>query len=190
MLRCCRALQDEAAATHAAKLEKAEGQLDFRQEACVLHNKVGCLHAWDFKLRACQAFMACALLAAWAQVQAGACAPAAQVRAFAGWPGTQAVFRLGGEGEPAGKLLEVRITRTRVLHERPASPAWPPMGGPVHGWLEASVAEGLVIECGRGTSLEVQELQPAGRNVMSAAAFLHGLKNRRLWVQQQTTSAC
>lgn len=32
--------QDEAAATHAAKLDKAEGQLDFREPADVLHNKV------------------------------------------------------------------------------------------------------------------------------------------------------
>lgn len=35
--------QDDAAATHAAKLEKADGQLDFRKDARVLHNKVSLL---------------------------------------------------------------------------------------------------------------------------------------------------
>ena len=42
----CFLCQDEGAATHAAKLTKAEGQLDFQEEATVLHNKVG-LHCWD-----------------------------------------------------------------------------------------------------------------------------------------------
>ncbi len=112
------------------------------------------------------------------------------MRAFAGWPGTQATFRLGDEGEQAAKLLEVRITRTRVLQQRPGHATGQPPCSPQHGWLEVSVAEGLlVIGCGDGTSLEVLELQPAGRNVMPAAAFLHGLKGRRLWVQQQTASA-
>ncbi len=36
----CACLQDDAAATHAAKLEKADGQLDFREDAVVLHNRV------------------------------------------------------------------------------------------------------------------------------------------------------
>ena len=33
-------MQDEAAATHAAKLTKEEGVLDFREDAHSLHNKV------------------------------------------------------------------------------------------------------------------------------------------------------
>ena len=33
-------LQDDAAVSHAAKLDKSEGQLDFTQSARVLHNKV------------------------------------------------------------------------------------------------------------------------------------------------------
>ena len=57
MVICFYGRQDEGAATRAAKLDKAEGQLDFREEATVLHNKV-CLqdrhtglkcipHDWD-----------------------------------------------------------------------------------------------------------------------------------------------
>lgn len=38
--------QDDAAATHAAKLEKADGQLDFREHAVVLHNKVRAFVGW------------------------------------------------------------------------------------------------------------------------------------------------
>ena len=33
--------QDDAAVSHAAKIEKSEGQLDFTQSAQMLHNKVG-----------------------------------------------------------------------------------------------------------------------------------------------------
>ncbi|KAK9908428.1 hypothetical protein WJX75_007688 [Coccomyxa subellipsoidea] len=70
--------QDDAAATHAAKLGKADGQLDFREHARVLHNKV---------------------------------------RAFVGWPGTQAVLLLRSHDGTADREMEVKVTRTRVSQE-------------------------------------------------------------------------
>ena len=37
-------MQDEAAVSHASKIEKSEGQLDFREGARTLHNKVCAPH--------------------------------------------------------------------------------------------------------------------------------------------------
>ena len=110
----------------------------------------------------------------------------AQVRAFAGWPGTQTVFRLAGEGEREGKILEMRVTRTRLPPPQPCSTEQhPDNSSSTTGAVDVSSSEGIIVTCGNGSRLEVLELQPAGRSVMSAGAFKHGLKGRQMWVQQQ-----
>ena len=105
-----------------------------------------------------------------------------QVRGFAGWPGTYTVFHVGSEAGQPERSLDVRITRTEVVLEQQARV---PMGGNAPaGTTEVTLSEGMVVECGNATYLGILELQPAGKNAMSAAAFKNGLKGRRVWVQQ------
>ncbi|EIE21613.1 Methionyl-tRNA formyltransferase [Coccomyxa subellipsoidea C-169] len=134
--------QDDAAATHAAKLEKADGQLDFREHAIVLHNKV---------------------------------------RAFVGWPGTQATLLLKIHDGTADREVEVKITRTCVAKEDQQ----PPQGaaGSPEGYVEAIVDGQLIIPCGDASWLHILELQPAGKKPMPAAAFLNGVKGRSVFVK-------
>ena len=107
------------------------------------------------------------------------------MRAFAGWPGTQAMFWLGSKEEGAGKLVEMRITKTRVVPSEPrTTDQQKHSSNPVTGYVDVSSSEGLIVTCGNDTYLEVLELQPAGRGVMSAAAYKHGLKSRQIWVRQ------
>lgn len=110
-----------------------------------------------------------------------------QVRGFAGWPGTYTVLHVGDEAGRPERALDVRITRTEVL---PGQASRAPLegNGPA-GTLEVALADGMVIECGNATYLGVLELQPAGKNAMSAAAFKNGLKGRRVWVQRSYDAA-
>jgi methionyl-tRNA formyltransferase len=85
-----------------------------------------------------------------------------KVRAFSGWPGTRASFRLGEE------LLELKILRTRV--GRGATRAGVVLvGGGV-----------IRVGCGSETELEVLEIQAPGKKAMSAKDFANGLKGREL----------
>lgn len=115
--------------------------------------------------------------------------PHAQVRAFAGWPGTRHVFELrardAGGAAQAGQALELKVLRTRV-RDAPDPALW-------HGLLPNEVAVGprrdaLLVRCGGGArpggapadALEILEVQPATKRAASAAAFINGLQNRRL----------
>ena len=104
-----------------------------------------------------------------------------KVRGFAGWPGTHTVLHVGGDAGQAERTLDVRITRTEVLHNTPAPV--PVEGDAPAGTIEVAMAEGMAVQCGKGTYLGILELQPAGKKAMSAAAFKNGLKGRRVWVQ-------
>lgn len=118
--------QDESAVTHAAKLTKEEGVLDFREHALIIHNKV---------------------------------------RAFAGWPGTTAAFKIGGDNVDTLKILE---TRVRDCEHAPG-------GGGAHVAIKR---QSMLVHCKEGGCLEILRLQPAGRKPMAVAAFLNGLKGR------------
>ncbi|KAK7265970.1 hypothetical protein RIF29_18607 [Crotalaria pallida] len=95
-----------------------------------------------------------------------------KVRAFSGWPGTRAKV-LVVEKNGQQKTLEIKIITTRFrIHES------------VHSNEEAndiSFVEGaLAFPCGRGTTLEVLEVQLPGKKVVSAAAFWNGLQGKKL----------
>jgi methionyl-tRNA formyltransferase len=85
-----------------------------------------------------------------------------KVRAFSGWPGTRASFRLGEE------LLELKILRTRVGRGATRAGAVVVGGGVIR------------VGCASGTELEVLEIQAPGKKAMSAKDFANGLKGREL----------
>ncbi|XP_019449712.1 PREDICTED: uncharacterized protein LOC109352261 [Lupinus angustifolius] len=94
-----------------------------------------------------------------------------KVRAFSGWPGTRAKV-LVVEKNGQQKTLEIKIITTRVSS---------------HGSVQSneandiSFAEGaLAFPCGRGSILEVLEVQLPGKKVVSAAAFWNGLQGKKI----------
>lgn len=107
--------QDEAAATYAPRLVKADGQVDWHQPAQAIHNHVRAMHPWP--------------------------------HAFTHLDGTRYVLR-----------------RTAVTTH--------PATGRPGQILECSGR--LVVSAGAATVVEVLAIQPEGRAVMSAAAFLAG----------------
>lgn len=108
--------QDEAAATYAAKIDKSESRLDWREPAEIL---------------------------------------ARRVRAFTPWPG--AWFDCGGE--------RIKLRRAEALTVDDAAP-----GKDEPGEL---LDDRLTVACGLG-SLQLLELQRAGKGAMAADAFLRG----------------
>lgn len=76
---------------------------------------------------------------------------ARQVRAFSGWPGSRLLYK--------DIWLTITIAEPAIVHVR-------------KGEL-ASHNKSLYYGCADG-SLRIQELQPAGKNKMSAAAFING----------------
>jgi methionyl-tRNA formyltransferase len=85
-----------------------------------------------------------------------------RVRGFHPWPGT--FSSLGG------RML--KILKARPFEAGPASPDAEP------GTVLSIDAEGLVVSCGRGTRLVLQEIQPESRRAMPAAAFAAGARLR------------
>ncbi len=87
-----------------------------------------------------------------------------KVRAFSGWPGTRGRFTVAGEE------TELKIVTTRVgTGERL----------PARGECTLQ-GDALIVVCEDGTTLEVVELQPPGKRVLSARDFWNGLRVKDL----------
>ncbi|KAK7316493.1 hypothetical protein VNO77_35560 [Canavalia gladiata] len=94
-----------------------------------------------------------------------------KVRAFSGWPGTKAKILLV-EKNGQQKTLEIKIITTRVCNHESVQ---------FNEADDIAFVEGaLVFPCGKGTTLEVLEVQLPGRKVVSAAAFWNGLRGQKL----------
>eukprot|EP00899_Mesostigma_viride_P015513 jgi/Mesvir1/23963/Mv10729-RA.2 len=95
-----------------------------------------------------------------------------RVRAFAGWPGTQARFGLlpSGGGEPTELVL--KIVRTRC----------PRVGVPTAAPCRevALVDDALRVVCGDGSVLQVTEVQPPNKRAMAARDFWNGLRGQQM----------
>lgn len=96
-----------------------------------------------------------------------------KVRAFAGWPGTRTKVQIingNGDGIDESQILEIKIVTTKV--------------GSKHCQAnEATITfdrDALIFCSGGGSTLEVLELQPPGKRVMSAQDFWNGLRSRKL----------
>ncbi|CAM9380448.1 unnamed protein product [Ectocarpus fasciculatus] len=108
-----------------------------------------------------------------------------KVRAFAGWPGTWAMFSWGKEGTDS-EARKVKLITTAVADPTAGDDA---DGGTIE---ETSVAErqvvmkgdALELTCSDGSVLRVLELQPLNKKVMSAKAFANGLRGDEMrWVE-------
>ena len=129
--------------------------------------------------------------------EAGATRVHNKVRAFAGWPGTWTMISIGGaaaervkiittvvlpSGTPAGEeeggagaglpdnrrvMSLIKVRRRDVLDEQDEGD-------------EESKIEVLRVVCGDGSLLGVLELQPPGKKVMAAKAFVNGLRGATL----------
>jgi methionyl-tRNA formyltransferase len=96
------------------------------------------------------------------------------VRAFSGWPGTSVVLKRGKKTQHV-KLI---ATRRQPRDDSCASPAAGGGGGsgidiPGIGELRG---DALRVACADGEVLEVLELQPVGKAVMSARDFCNGVR--------------
>ena len=87
-----------------------------------------------------------------------------KVRAFAGWPGTKAVFEIDS------KVIECKIVSTEVSENlRNLKP------------FEAFFDKNSIdICCGDNKILKIKEIQPSGKKVLSAKDFQNGLKEKIL----------
>lgn len=91
------------------------------------------------------------------------------MRAFAEWPGAKAKFDIrSADGKI--KAVELKIVTTRVGGE-----------AAVDGVVKL-VNDALVVPCEDKTSLEILELQPAGKKVMRAKDFCNGLRGQQILI--------
>lgn len=94
-----------------------------------------------------------------------------KVRAFSGWPGSR-VKILVADKNGQNKTLEIKIITTRVCTHKSVQ---------FNEADDISFVNGaLVFPCGRGTTLEVLELQLPGKKAVNAAAFWNGLRGQKL----------
>ena len=103
-----------------------------------------------------------------------------QVRAFAGWPGTTAMFHLEAAAGEHEKNVMMKIIRTCVAEQRE------PETLPSIESLQREVCvtrDRLLVPCAGGGRLEVLDLQPPGKKPMHAGAFINGLKGRRIYIR-------
>jgi len=98
------------------------------------------------------------------------------VRAFSGWPGTSVVLKRGKKTQRV-KLI---ATRRQPRDGSCASPAAAAAGGGGGGIDIPGIGElrgdALRVACADGEVLEVLELQPVGKAVMSARDFCNGVR--------------
>ncbi|KAL8117915.1 uncharacterized protein LOC141723371 [Apium graveolens] len=95
-----------------------------------------------------------------------------KVRAFAGWPGTRAKVVVCDQKSDQQSVIELKIITTRIYS-----------GNNIQSYEtdEVIFTKGsLLIPCSGGTILEVTEVQPPGKKVMSAAAYWNGLRGQKL----------
>jgi methionyl-tRNA formyltransferase len=143
--------QDHSRATHAAKIRKEEGAIDWSQPAGVIHNKVRGLQPWP---------LASTHLAGQRLVIRRTAPPGVR-SVFAPTTGVRSVndgASVSGSPEAANTDLT------------PAAAAAPAAAGTVvraHG-------DELIVACGGGTALRVLEIQPEGRRTITAREFLAG----------------
>ncbi|CAM9574356.1 unnamed protein product, partial [Hapterophycus canaliculatus] len=96
-----------------------------------------------------------------------------KVRAFAGWPGTWAMFSWGKEATESEarkvKLVTTAVTDAALDDDEERAPSPSEQQVVLRG-------DALELTCADGSVLRVLELQPLNKNVMSAKAFVNGLR--------------
>jgi methionyl-tRNA formyltransferase len=136
--------QDASRATHAPKITKAEGAIDWTEPAAVIHNKVRGLQPWPL---------------AWTHL-----AGERLVLRRTANLGVRSPF-----GHPAGVTSPIRPSgETGSVRGRNGDLI------PEPGTVVRAHGDELIVACGGGTALRVIEIQPEGRRTMTAREFLVG----------------
>lgn len=106
------------------------------------------------------------------------------MRAFAGWPGTWALFSWG-----KGEQRKIKLITTAVGQP----PAADGDTAGVSSERERRVVlrgDALELTCTDGSILRVLELQPLNKNIMGAKAFANGVQGEEIkWVEHEHTEA-
>ncbi|KAF6255994.1 methionyl-tRNA formyltransferase [Scenedesmus sp. NREL 46B-D3] len=144
--------QDEAQATHAAKLAKEEAQLDFQQPARVLHNKVRAYAGWPGTFAV--------LKVSSSSSSSGS--------------GDDANQQLQQQQHFQVKVLRSRVGDAAAEQVVKAAPA-----GQV---VFADSGKRMLLPCADGSVLEVLQLQPPTKKAMEPKAFYNGLSGKQLTV--------
>lgn len=167
--------QDEAAATHAAKVRMWCG---CRCWCCALFAAgVTCTPTRNTLRAACVQISKEESLLDFAQ---HARVLHNQVRGFAGWPGAFATFHVSAAGAAAASTMVVKVLRSRVADDAEAAAL--AAGAPPGGIVFSDAGARLLVPCGGGGVLEVLELQPPTKKAMAPKAFYNGLSGKRLSV--------
>lgn len=95
-----------------------------------------------------------------------------KVRAFAGWPGTRAIFAYDSQ------TVEVKVLTTKVPSGCLASESV--AFEYCNEWPVRFVGGALRVRCGDGEDLEIVELQAPGKRALSAGDFWNGLKAKTI----------
>ena len=112
--------------------------------------------------------------------------PYCRVRAFAGWPGTWALFCWGNRGDGA-EDRKVKLITTAV---GPPPADGDTTEGPRGDRRVILKGDALELTCADGSILRVLELQPLNKNVMGAKAFVNGLRGEEIrWVEHKPVEA-
>ena len=143
--------QDASRATHAAKITKAEGAIDWTEPAGAIHNKVRGLQPWP---------LASARLAG-ERLVLRRTVPGARSD-FASSHGVRSeTVRSEVAGAPDGRIADLA----------PGLDTNPDL---TPGTVLRAHGDELIVACGGDTTLRILELQPEGRRTMSAREFLAG----------------
>ena len=141
--------QDDSRATHAAKITKAEGAIDWTEPAAVIHNKVRGLQPWP---------LASTHLAGQRLVlRRTTPVPPGARSAFAPTSGARSAHT----GKQPNVDLAWGLDATADL-------------APGTGTVVRAEGDDLIVACGDGTAIRVVEIQPEGRRTMTAREFLAG----------------
>ena len=141
--------QDDARATHAAKITKADGTIDWTESAAVIHNKVRGLQPWP---------LASTRLAGQRLVLR---------RTALGGPGGPGVRSVSDGSGVTGSHVEAKTDLTPGLDANADLTPEP-------GTVVRAQGDDLIVACGSGTALRVVEIQPEGRRTMTAREFVAG----------------
>jgi methionyl-tRNA formyltransferase len=144
--------QDHARATHAAKITKAEGAIDWAEPAGVVHNKVRGLQPWP---------LASTRLGPERLVLRRTSPLAPGVRSAMRPPGGVRSALRPSPVTPEGRNADLTPPEGRIADLTP-------------GTVVRAGADELIVGCGGGTALRILELQPEGRRTMTAREFLAG----------------
>jgi methionyl-tRNA formyltransferase len=143
--------QDPARATHAPKITKAEGVIDWREPASAVHNQVRGLQPWP---------LASTRLSG-DRIVLRRTAPGVR-SGFASSGGVRSDFP--SSGDP--------VTSERSFPDlTPGLDANPDL---TPGTVLRARGDELIVACGGATALRILELQPEGRRTMTAREFLAG----------------